>query len=82
MAGIVPAILFYFLKLSEFWQWFTIAATCLMAWGMADFTATLLVRPRLTDRPPTHAIRGWDPWRDPDRRVSGRPDRRTEKDEG
>jgi hypothetical protein len=78
MAGIVPAILFYFLELSEPWQWFTIASTCMLAWGIADFTANLVVRPRLRDRQPTDAIRGWDPWRDPERRVSGAPDRRGE----
>lgn len=78
MAGFVPAILFYFLKLTEFWQYFAIASTATLAWGIADFTASLIARPRLSDRPPTHAIRGWDPWRDPDRRISGRPDRRGE----
>jgi hypothetical protein len=81
MAGFVPAILFYFLRLSEPWQFFSIAATCTLAWGMADFTATLLARPRLGDRPPRHAIRGWDPWRDPERRVSGLGDRRSEDEE-
>lgn len=81
MAGIVPAILFYFLRLTEPWQFFTIASTCLLGWGIADFSATLIGRPRLHDRPPTHAIRGWDPWRDPDRRVSGAPDRRTTDEE-
>ena len=81
MAGIVPAILFYFLGLTEFWQFFTIASTCVLAWGIADFTSTLIERPRLSDRQPTHAIRGWDPWRDPERRVSGAPDRRTHDQE-
>lgn len=76
MAGVVPAILFYFLRLTEPWQFFTIASTCVLAWGMADFTANLVIRPRLRDRSPKHAIRGWDPWRDPERRVSA-PDRRT-----
>ena len=79
MAGIVPAILFYFLRLTEFWQWFAIASVCTLAWGLADFAATLLIRPRLRDRAPTTAIRGWDPWRDPDRRVS--TDRRTDEAE-
>lgn len=79
MAGIVPAILFYFLRLTEFWQWFAIASTCLLAWGITDFAATLLIRPRLKDRPPSTAIQGWDPWRDPDRRVN--PERRTDDPE-
>lgn len=81
MAGFVPAILFYFLELSEPWQYFAIASTCTLAWGIADFAATLLARPRLQDRPPSHAIRGWDPWRDLDRRISGRPERRTQDEE-
>ena len=60
MGVIVPAILFFFLELDTFPQFFTIAATCVIAWGIADLVAQILSRPRLTDRSPTGAIRDWE----------------------
>lgn len=57
MGIVVPTILFFFLRLSTFGQFFTVSATCFLAWGIADFTADILSRPRLANRSPRSAIR-------------------------
>jgi hypothetical protein len=56
----VPSILFFALQLQSFSQVFTIAATCLLAWGVADLAADILARPRLKGRTPTGALRELD----------------------
>lgn len=60
MGVAVPSILFVLLKLTFFWQWFTIAVTCFLCWGVADFAANVLSRPRLRDRSPGSAIKEWE----------------------
>ncbi|MGH9459241.1 MAG: hypothetical protein ACRD2J_16520 [Thermoanaerobaculia bacterium] len=57
MGIVVPAILFFFLRLGSFGELFTVAATCFLAWGIADFTADILARPRLANRTPGSAFR-------------------------
>lgn len=53
----VPAILFFFLELARFSELFTVSATCFLAWGIADFAADVLARPRLQNRSPGTALR-------------------------
>jgi hypothetical protein len=60
MGVAVPAVLFFLLKLTSLWQFFTIAAVCFVAWGVADLTANILDRPRLEDRTPGSALRDWE----------------------
>jgi hypothetical protein len=38
-------------------EFFTVAATTFLAWGVADLFATILEKPRLKDRSPGAAIR-------------------------
>lgn len=56
----VPAVLFYLLHLNTFGQYFAIAATCIVAWGMGDLLANILSQPRLEDRSPGRALREWE----------------------
>jgi hypothetical protein len=53
----LPAALFFLLDLQSLPQFFTLAASCFLAWGTADLLASILDRPRLKDRSPGHAIR-------------------------
>jgi hypothetical protein len=53
----VPAILFFFLELATFSEFFTVSATCFLAWGVADLAGDLLARPRLENRSPGTALR-------------------------
>lgn len=53
----VPAILFYFLPLTEWTELFTISVTCLLAWGVGWVASDLLDRPRLENRTPVGALR-------------------------
>jgi hypothetical protein len=53
----IPVTLFFLLGLQTVSQLLTIAATTFTAWGVCDFLATLLERPRLHDRTPGNAIR-------------------------
>jgi hypothetical protein len=53
----VPLALFVLLDLSTVTDFFTVAATTFLAWGVADLFATLLEKPRLKDRSPGAAIR-------------------------
>jgi hypothetical protein len=57
MGGVVPAILFFALRLERLSQLFVVSATCFVAWGIADLTADILSRPRLADRSPGRALR-------------------------
>ncbi len=61
MGGILPVVVFLLLHLTTLSQFFTIAASTFLAWGVADLFATILERPRLKDRSPGRAIReDWD----------------------
>ena len=53
----VPAALFFLLGLRTASQFFTIGAAAFLAWGVADLFASILERPRLSDRTPGQAIR-------------------------
>ena len=56
----VPAILFFFIPLTSFTQLFVVAATNVLAWGIAHLAAMILARPRLEDRSPGAALRELD----------------------
>jgi hypothetical protein len=53
----VPSAIFFLLDLSKVTDFFTVAATTFLSWGVADLFATLLEKPRLKDRSPGAAIR-------------------------
>jgi hypothetical protein len=57
MGIILPIALFLLLGLQTLSQFFTIAASTLLAWGVADLLASILEKPRLTNRTPGGAIR-------------------------
>jgi hypothetical protein len=53
----VPLTIFVVLGLHTLPQFFTVAATTFLAWGLADLLASILERPRLENRSPGMAIR-------------------------
>jgi hypothetical protein len=53
----VPIALFLLLGLQTLSQFFTIAASTFLMWGVADLLASILERPRLSNRTPGGAIR-------------------------
>lgn len=53
----VPASIFFLLGLHTPSEFFTIAATTFLAWGLADLLASILERPRLENRSPGMAIK-------------------------
>jgi len=57
MGVAVPATIFFLLGLHTPSQFFTIAATTFLAWGLADLLASILERPRLQNRSPGMAIK-------------------------
>ena len=57
MGIILPVALFLLLSLQTPSQFFTIAASSFLAWGVADLLASILEKPRLTNRTPGGAIR-------------------------
>jgi len=57
MGVAVPLTIFFLLDLSKLTEFFTIAATTFLAWGVADLFASILEKPRLKDRSPGAAIR-------------------------
>ena len=57
MGLVVPAALCFLLGLQTPSQFFTVAAAAFLAWGVADLLASILERPRLSDRTPGQAIR-------------------------
>jgi hypothetical protein len=57
----VPVVIFLLLDLQTPGQFFTIAASTFLSWGVADLLATILERPRLRGRSPAQALReDWD----------------------
>jgi peptidoglycan/LPS O-acetylase OafA/YrhL len=57
MGVILPITLFFLLGLHTFSQFFTIAASTFLTWGVADLFSNLVERPRLKGRSPAAAIR-------------------------
>lgn len=57
MGVAVPATLFFLLRLHTLADFFTIAATTFVTWGVADLLSSILERPRLQNRSPGKAIR-------------------------
>jgi hypothetical protein len=57
MGVIVPIALFFLLRLKTMSEFFTVFATTFLAWGVADFWATILEKPRLKGRSPGQAFR-------------------------
>jgi hypothetical protein len=57
MGVAVPLTIFFLLGLSTLTEFFTVAATTFLAWGVADLFASILEKPRLKDRSPGAAIR-------------------------
>lgn len=55
MGVIVPVTLFLLLHLQKPTQFFTLAATSFLAWGVGDLLASILERPRLKNRSPNQA---------------------------
>ena len=53
----VPATIFFLLGLHTPSEFFTIAATTFLSWGLADLLASILERPRLENRSPGMAIK-------------------------
>jgi len=53
----VPLVIFFLLDLKTPVQFFAVAATTFLAWGVADLFASILEKPRLKDRTPGRAIR-------------------------
>lgn len=57
MGVIVPVTLFFLLDLHTPGQFITLAATTFLTWGVADFLAAILEKPRLKNRSPGQAFR-------------------------
>ncbi len=57
MGVALPLTLFYLLALQTLSQLFTIAISTFLTWGVTDFLANILHRPRLQNRTPGGAIR-------------------------
>ncbi|HEX7150060.1 MAG TPA: hypothetical protein VF618_01135 [Thermoanaerobaculia bacterium] len=57
MGVALPLTLFFLLGLSTLSQFFTIAASTFLTWGLADLIASILEKPRLSDRSPGKAFR-------------------------
>jgi len=53
----LPLTIFFLLGLHRPGQFFTIAASTFLSWGVADLFASILERPRLKDRTPGRALR-------------------------
>lgn len=53
----VPVIIFLLLDRQTPGEFFTIAASTFLSWGVADFLATILEKPRLRGRSPAQALR-------------------------
>lgn len=58
MMGIgVPLTIFFLLDLHTVGQFFAVAATTFVAWGLGDFLSTVLEKPRLENRSPSLALK-------------------------
>jgi hypothetical protein len=59
MAFAVPLTLFLLLGLKTISQFLTVATVTFLAWGASDLLASILERPRLTDRSPGKALKNF-----------------------
>ena len=57
MGVLLPVTLYLLLGLKEVSQLLTIAASTVLAWGVADLLAGILTRPRLKDRSAGQALK-------------------------
>jgi hypothetical protein len=57
MGIILPIVIYRLLGLTTIPQLLTVAASTFLAWGVGDFLASILERPRLKGRTATGAIR-------------------------
>jgi hypothetical protein len=57
MGIVVPLTIFFLLGLHTPREFFTVAATTFLAWGVADVLASILEKPRLENRSPGLALR-------------------------
>ena len=57
MGFALPLALFFLLGLQTASQFFTVAVSAFLAWGVSDLLASILERPRLQDRSPGRALR-------------------------
>jgi hypothetical protein len=53
----VPLTIFFLLGLHTPAQFFTVAVTTFLAWGLADLLATIIEKPRLENRSPGLALK-------------------------
>ena len=61
MGVLLPVALFLLLGLTTYEQLFTLSASIVVSWGVVDFLAAILERPRLKDRSPQQALKeDWD----------------------
>ena len=60
MGLFVPGALFILLPLHSAGQFFAVSATCFLCWGVADFLANILARPRIENYTPGRALREWE----------------------
>jgi len=72
MGIILPIVIFVLLGLTTISQFLTIAACTFLAWGVGDFLALILERPRLQGRTPGAALReDWERRSGEEARPSG-----------
>ena len=57
MGIVVPITIFFLLHLTTMAQLLTVATVTFLSWGVADLLSSILEKPRLKDRSPTHALR-------------------------
>jgi len=60
MGVLVPVTIFFFLELESLTNLAGLSVILFLAWGITDFMATVISRPRLRDRSPGKAIAEWD----------------------
>lgn len=60
MGIVIPTILYFLLPLQSISQFVSTALILMSGWGVADFAANILSKPRLEHRSPTAALRDWD----------------------
>jgi hypothetical protein len=72
MGVALPVALFFLLGLQTPSQLFTIAASTFLVWGVVDLLASILEKPRLSNRSPGAAIReDWERRQNDERSAPG-----------
>lgn len=64
MGVVLPLVLFRLLHLSSTGDLAIIAVTLFFGWAIVDVLASILARPRLTDRHAADALQEWERHRD------------------